>query len=204
MYTPLFEEYLQSLLLFFIVTNKFVDIFQYCRMLIQCSQCSYKKYNEKGLIILGFPCNQFADQDPAENSEIKRFYEMNFGVTFPLFEKVDVRGKNAHSLFKHLTEAAPCIGPILASILIYAGNMNTINKGITLLCAYSLGLAVPFILAALLIESFSSQIKKLYKYFPIISAVPTSYFTHNHGKIVNKNIGAMNYDTMMANIIYIK
>ncbi|WP_243186917.1 cytochrome c biogenesis protein CcdA [Clostridium muellerianum] len=173
-------------------------------MLIQCSQCSYKKYNEKGLIILGFPCNQFADQDPAENSEIKRFYEMNFGVTFPLFEKVDVRGKNAHSLFKHLTEAAPCIGPILASILIYAGNMNTINKGITLLCAYSLGLAVPFILAALLIESFSSQIKKLYKYFPIISAVPTSYFTHNHGKIVNKNIGAMNYDTMMANIIYIK
>lgn len=70
----------------------------------------YKKYNEKGLEILGFPCNQFAEQDPADNNEIKSFCQINFGVTFPLFEKIDVRGGNAHPIFKYLTEVAPFQG----------------------------------------------------------------------------------------------
>jgi Cytochrome c biogenesis protein len=65
----------------------------------------------------------------------------------------------------------PCIGPILASILIYVGNMTTLNKGFTLLTAYSLGLAIPFILAAIIIDSFSVGIKKLYRFFPLISVV---------------------------------
>ena len=65
----------------------------------------------------------------------------------------------------------PCVGPILASILIYAGNQNTVSTGILLLIAYSLGMAIPFILAALILDTFSTQIRKLYKYFPIISAV---------------------------------
>jgi len=65
----------------------------------------YKKYNEKGLEILGFPCNQFAGQEPADNSEIQKFCQINFGVTFPLFEKIDVRGQKAHPVFKYLTEA---------------------------------------------------------------------------------------------------
>ncbi len=70
----------------------------------------YKKYNEKGLEILGFPCNQFAEQEPADNSEIQKFCQINFGVTFPLFEKIDVRGQKAHPVFKYLTEATPFEG----------------------------------------------------------------------------------------------
>ncbi len=63
----------------------------------------YDKYNEKGLEILGFPCNQFAMQEPGDNKDVKTFCELNYGVTFPMFEKIDVRGKDAHPLFKYLT-----------------------------------------------------------------------------------------------------
>lgn len=62
----------------------------------------YKKYNEKGLEILGFPCNQFLNQDPASEGEIKNFCMINYGVSFKMFEKILVNGKNAHPLFKYL------------------------------------------------------------------------------------------------------
>jgi cytochrome c-type biogenesis protein len=65
----------------------------------------------------------------------------------------------------------PCIGPILASILIYAGSMSTIYKGVLLLIAYSIGLALPFIFTALAIESFSKYFRRISKYMPIISAI---------------------------------
>lgn len=65
----------------------------------------------------------------------------------------------------------PCIGPILSSILIYAGSMETIGKGITLLAVYSLGLAVPFILTALAIGNFSENFKRFSKYLPLVSVV---------------------------------
>lgn len=64
----------------------------------------YVKYHEKGLEILAFPSNQFAEQEPGSNDEVKSFCSFNYGVTFPLFEKTDVRGANAHPLFKYLTE----------------------------------------------------------------------------------------------------
>lgn len=67
----------------------------------------YKEYKERGLEVLGFPCNQFGAQEPGEEQEIKSFCEINFGVTFPLFAKVDVNGDNAHPLFKYLKEKAP-------------------------------------------------------------------------------------------------
>lgn len=70
----------------------------------------YEKYNSKGLEILGFPCNQFAEQEPGNNNEVKKFCEINYGVTFPLFEKIDVRGASAHPLFKYLSEAVPFKG----------------------------------------------------------------------------------------------
>lgn len=70
----------------------------------------YEKYNSKGFEILGFPCNQFAEQEPADNNEIQEFCQLNFGVTFPLFEKINVRGEEAHPLFKYLSEAAPFEG----------------------------------------------------------------------------------------------
>ena len=62
----------------------------------------YKKYKDKGLVILGFPCNQFASQDPGENNEIHEFCRLNYGVTFPMFQKIDVNGDNEHPLYTFL------------------------------------------------------------------------------------------------------
>ena len=67
----------------------------------------YEKYKDSGLEILGFPCNQFGKQDPGSNEEISEFCELNYGVSFPMFQKVDVNGDAAHPLFKHLKEQAP-------------------------------------------------------------------------------------------------
>ncbi|HEX5638632.1 MAG TPA: glutathione peroxidase [Burkholderiaceae bacterium] len=63
----------------------------------------YKKYKDQGLVVLGFPSNQFGEQEPGADTEIAEFCEMNYGVTFPMFAKVDVNGKSAHPLFKYLT-----------------------------------------------------------------------------------------------------
>jgi len=67
----------------------------------------YKEESANGLVVLGFPCNQFGRQEPGDSAAIGAFCEKNYGVTFPLFEKVDVNGKDAHPLFKHLEHAAP-------------------------------------------------------------------------------------------------
>ena len=64
----------------------------------------YMKYQEQGLEILGFPCNQFAEQDPGSNDEVQEFCRFNYGVTFQIFAKGDVRGESAQPLFKYLTE----------------------------------------------------------------------------------------------------
>ncbi|WP_249871368.1 glutathione peroxidase [Oceanobacillus saliphilus] len=63
----------------------------------------YDHYHEQGLEILGFPSNQFGNQEPGTDSEIASICQRNYGVTFPMFSKVDVNGENAHPLFKHLT-----------------------------------------------------------------------------------------------------
>ena len=65
----------------------------------------YKQFKERGFAVLGFPCNQFGAQEPGAETEIAEFCEMNYGVSFPLFAKVDVNGADAHPLFKHLTSA---------------------------------------------------------------------------------------------------
>jgi glutathione peroxidase len=65
-----------------------------------------KDYKEKGLEILGFPCNQFAKQDPGSNEEVNQFCKLNYGVTFTMFEKIDVNGENAHPIYKYLTKEA--------------------------------------------------------------------------------------------------
>ena len=66
----------------------------------------YKNYKDKGFEILGFPCNQFGKQEPGNSGEISEFCELNFGVSFPLFEKIDVNGDNAHPLYKYLKKEA--------------------------------------------------------------------------------------------------
>lgn len=67
----------------------------------------YKKYKDQGFSVLGFPCNQFQKQEPGSEKEIQDFCEMNFGVTFPLFSKIDVNGADAHPLYKHLSSELP-------------------------------------------------------------------------------------------------
>ncbi len=64
----------------------------------------YQKYQEKGLVILGFPCNQFANQESGDEKSIQQWCLLNYGVTFPMFAKVDVNGKNAHPVFAYLTD----------------------------------------------------------------------------------------------------
>ncbi|UNL86187.1 glutathione peroxidase [Priestia koreensis] len=70
-------------------------------------QAVYEEYKEQGLDILGFPCNQFGGQEPGSEVDIEQFCELNYGVTFPMFAKVDVKGNNAHPLFTYLSEKAP-------------------------------------------------------------------------------------------------
>ena len=67
----------------------------------------YEKYKEKGFEVLGFPCNQFASQEPGDEQSIANFCELNYGVNFPLFSKIEVNGENAHPLYKYLKEAKP-------------------------------------------------------------------------------------------------
>ena len=67
----------------------------------------YQQLHGKGLEILGFPCNQFGSQEPGSEEQIESFCEVNYGVTFPLFAKIDVNGKNAAPLYQHLKEAKP-------------------------------------------------------------------------------------------------
>ncbi len=64
----------------------------------------HREYADHGLAVLGFPCNQFGNQDPDSNEEIGAFCERNYGVTFPMFEKVDVNGADAHPLFAWLRQ----------------------------------------------------------------------------------------------------
>jgi glutathione peroxidase len=67
----------------------------------------YQQFKDQGAVVLGFPCNQFGSQEPGGEEEIGAFCEKNFGVSFPLFAKIDVNGEHAHPLFQHLKKAAP-------------------------------------------------------------------------------------------------
>ncbi|KAB7673001.1 glutathione peroxidase [Bacillus sp. B1-b2] len=70
-------------------------------------QALYQEYEDKGFTVLGFPSNQFMNQDPGSNEEIQSFCEINFGITFPMFAKIDVNGKDADPLYQYLTSEAP-------------------------------------------------------------------------------------------------
>lgn len=67
----------------------------------------YQSYKDQGLVILGFPCNQFASQDPGSESEIAEFCQLNYGVSFPMFAKIEVNGDNTHPLYQFLKQEAP-------------------------------------------------------------------------------------------------
>ncbi|MCF0148625.1 MAG: glutathione peroxidase [Clostridium sp.] len=64
----------------------------------------YKEYKDSGLQVLGFPCNQFLNQEPGDNKDVKNFCQINYGVTFDMFEKIEVNGSNAHPIYKYLKD----------------------------------------------------------------------------------------------------
>ncbi len=67
----------------------------------------YREYKERGLMVLGFPCNQFGAQEPGAATEIANFCQKHYGVSFPMFAKIEVNGDNTHPLYQHLKKAAP-------------------------------------------------------------------------------------------------
>jgi glutathione peroxidase len=67
----------------------------------------YRQYRDRGLVVLGFPCNQFAGQEPGDENEIASFCSLNYGVTFPMFAKIDVNGPNRHPLYRYLIGQRP-------------------------------------------------------------------------------------------------
>jgi glutathione peroxidase len=67
----------------------------------------HKRYADRGLVVLGFPCNQFGSQDPGSNEEIASFCQVNYGVSFPMMAKIDVNGAQAHPLYRWITAEAP-------------------------------------------------------------------------------------------------
>ncbi len=69
----------------------------------------FKDLKDKGLVVLGFPCNQFAKQDPGSDEEIGEFCQINYGVSFPMFSKIDVNGADTAPLYKHLKAVKPGI-----------------------------------------------------------------------------------------------
>jgi len=69
----------------------------------------HKTYGDEGLVVLGFPCNQFGSQDKGSNDEISEFCQINYGVSFPMMSKIDVNGSDAHPLYQWLSKEAPGI-----------------------------------------------------------------------------------------------
>lgn len=82
-----------------------VNIASECGFTPQLSslQTLYNKFKDEGFIVLGFPCNQFANQTPGTNEAVHQFCQINYKITFPIFSKVKVKGKEAHPLFQYLT-----------------------------------------------------------------------------------------------------
>ncbi|HEX4894699.1 MAG TPA: glutathione peroxidase [Solimonas sp.] len=67
----------------------------------------WRKYQDKGLVVMGFPCDQFGHQEPGDENEIKNFCSLSYDVSFPMFAKIEVNGAGAHPLYQHLKSAAP-------------------------------------------------------------------------------------------------
>ena len=96
------EHYKNKVLLIVNVASKCGFTSQY-----EGLQALHVEYGPRGLAVLGFPCNQFLNQEPENEKEIQEFCSLNFGVTFDLFSKIDVNGKNAHPLFEYLKNNGP-------------------------------------------------------------------------------------------------
>jgi len=95
----------------------------------------HEEFADKGLTIIGFPCNQFLSQEPGTDQDIHEFCELNYGVSFPLSVKIDVNGDNTHPLFKYLKEQAP--GLLGSKNIKWNFNKFLISKGGAKITRYS-------------------------------------------------------------------
>jgi glutathione peroxidase len=86
-----------------------VNVASQCGMTPQYTglEALYRKYRDRGFVVLGFPCNQFGSQEPGTEAEIQAFCNTNYDVSFPMFSKIDVNGANAHPLYVHLKGEKP-------------------------------------------------------------------------------------------------
>lgn len=90
----------------------------------------YQKYKDRGLVVIGFPCDQFAGQEPGSNEQIEEFCRLNHGVTFPLMAKSDVNGANANPVFEYLKDQAPTEEYVGLKAKASAKLFNTISKSV--------------------------------------------------------------------------
>jgi len=100
--TETLEQYRGQVLLIVNVASKCGFTPQYSGL-----ETLYRRYREKGFAVLGFPCDQFAHQEPGSETEIKNFCTLSYDVTFPLFAKIEVNGSGVHPLYEHLKKARP-------------------------------------------------------------------------------------------------
>ena len=86
-----------------------VNVASYCGLTYQYEgiESLYKKYKDKGFEVLAFPCNQFAFQEPGTNEEIKEFCDIKYGVTFKIFNKINVNGSKSHPVYQYLKDQSP-------------------------------------------------------------------------------------------------
>lgn len=96
------ENYKEKILLI-------VNVASYCGLTYQYEgiESLYKKYKDKGFEVLAFPCNQFAFQEPGTNKEIKKFCDIKYGVTFKIFNKINVNGSKSHPVYQYLKDQSP-------------------------------------------------------------------------------------------------
>ena len=99
--TQTLEQYRGKVLLIVNVASKCAFTSQYAGL-----EALYRKYADRGLVVLGFPCNQFNHQEPGTEADIKQFCSLKYDVTFPVFAKLNVNGAEAHPLYRHLKAAA--------------------------------------------------------------------------------------------------
>ena len=106
---PLLSGKSQSLAAFSGKVVLMVNVASQCGLTPQYEglEALYRQYGDRGFVVLGFPCNQFAGQEPGTSQEIASFCEVNYGVTFPIFERIDVNGEEAHPLYQWLKSSAP-------------------------------------------------------------------------------------------------
>ena len=105
-----------------------VNVASYCKFTSQYKdlEALYQKYKDQGFVVLGFPCNQFFNQEPKSNEEILSFCSLQYGVSFPIFSKIDVNGSSSHALFMFLKES--CKGFLGTSSIKWNFTKFLINK----------------------------------------------------------------------------